>query len=63
MQAPIRREGMDAVFLAESFARYAAQHKVYLHGFPNTTLGGGHWNEAGHALAAELVVQHLCGSK
>ena len=37
-----------------------AKH-VYLHGFPNTKPGFGHWNEAGHALGAELIAASLCG--
>lgn len=56
MQALARRERMDAVFLA-------ADRKVYLHGFPNAQKGGGHWNEKGHALAAELIAQHLCSGR
>jgi hypothetical protein len=34
---------------------------VFLHGFPNTRPGFGHWNEAGHALAARLIAARLCG--
>lgn len=60
MRALAEREGMDAVFLAEPFARYAQEHKVFLHGFPNTQMGGGHWNETGHALAAGLIAERLC---
>jgi lysophospholipase L1-like esterase len=60
MRALVAREGIDAVFLAELFARYAEEHKVFLHGFPNTQMGGGHWNETGHALAADLIAKHLC---
>jgi hypothetical protein len=60
MQGLAEREGMDAVFLAEQFARYAVDYKSYLHGFPNTQMGWGHWNEAGHSLAAERIAQHLC---
>ncbi len=55
-----RREGMDAVFLAQPFSEYALKHKVYLHGFPNTVMGDGHWNEQGHALAAQIIGDHLC---
>ena len=34
---------------------------VYLHGFPNTPPGEGHWNARGHAAAARLVAGWLCG--
>lgn len=63
MRALANKQGIDAVFLAEPFARYAAEHKVYLHGFPNTRLGGGHWNESGHALAADLIARHMCAQR
>jgi hypothetical protein len=63
LRAFVNKEAFDAVFLAEPFARHAAEHKVYLHGFPNTQLGGGHWNESGHALAADLIAQHLCAQR
>lgn len=34
----------------------------YLHGFENTTLGLGHWNEAGHAVAAGLISEWITGA-
>ncbi len=63
LRALAQREGLDAVFLAEAFARHAAERKVYLHGFANTQLGGGHWNEEGHRLAAVILARHLCQPK
>lgn len=60
LRALAERERIEAILLAEPFADFAAAHRVYLHGFANTQLGGGHWNEAGHALAAELIAQYLC---
>ncbi len=63
MRGLAEREGIEAVFLAEPFARYAAEHKVYLHGFPHTRMGGGHWNEHGHRLAADLIARYLCRSR
>jgi hypothetical protein len=48
------------VFFAEPFAQYAEKQKVFLHSFPNTQMGGGHLNETGHALAADLIAKHLC---
>ena len=60
MRAFAAREGIDAVLLAEPFAARAAEAGEHLHGFPNTQLGSGHWNERGHALAAELIADRLC---
>ena len=33
---------------------------TFLHGFKNTKLGTGHWNEHGHALAGKLIAAELC---
>ncbi len=63
MRALAERNRLDAVFLAEPFARHASEMQVYLHGFSNTQLGGGHWNERGHALAAELIARHMCPTR
>jgi hypothetical protein len=53
------REGFPVVTLAETVQRHADDTKEFLHGFENTTLGRGHWNEAGHRLAAEIVGRAL----
>lgn len=60
LQAFAEHEGIDAIFLAKSFAEYATQHRVFLHGFSNVGMGRGHWNERGHLLAAELIGKHMC---
>jgi hypothetical protein len=44
-------------------AAHAAANGEHLHGFANTQLGGGHWNERGHALAAELITERLCAPR
>lgn len=59
------RAGFDVLNLAPAFETYADEHHLYLHGFANTKLGTGHWNEAGHRLGGELIanrVYNLLGS-
>ena len=56
-----RENGFEVVALAPRMQRRADAAHVFLHGFPNTKPGFGHWNEAGHALAAELIAAELCG--
>jgi len=56
------RAGFDVLNLAPPFQSYADAHHVYLHGFANTKLGTGHWNEQGHRLAGELIAGRLCGT-
>ncbi len=60
MRALAQREGLDAVFLAEEAAAYATTHGIYLHGFSNTALGTGHWNQEGHRYAGKQIAAHLC---
>lgn len=52
--------GFPVLNLAPKFQVYAERNKVFMHGFANTTLGIGHWNESGHRLAGELLSDNLC---
>ncbi|OLE53337.1 MAG: hypothetical protein AUG51_13770 [Acidobacteria bacterium 13_1_20CM_3_53_8] len=59
LQALADREGIAFLDLAAPMQTYADQNRVFLHGF-DSDIGNGHWNEAGHHLAAELISQKLC---
>lgn len=48
------------VTLAPLFQAYAEQRGVFLHGFPNSGMGKGHWNAAGHQLAGQAIAEQLC---
>ena len=50
----------EVLALAPPFQAYAEEHRIFLHGFPNSGLGQGHWNIAGHHLAGQLIAQELC---
>ena len=52
--------GFEVLALAPQMQRRADEKHLFLHGFANTKAGFGHWNEAGHALAAELIAAELC---
>jgi len=54
------REGFAVMNLAPVFQAYAERHHVYLHGFENSGVGMGHWNNEGHRLAGQLIAQKLC---
>src|SRR4051812_10752854 len=60
LQALGAKQGFEVVALAPAMQRAADEKHVFLHGFPNTKPGFGHWNEAGHALAADLIASELC---
>jgi hypothetical protein len=55
-----RRVGFPVLNLAPALQSYADEHHTFLHGFGNTKLGIGHWNETGHRLAGDLIAGRLC---
>ena len=57
------REGIPVTNLAPALSEYAETHHVFLNGFNKTNLGGGHWNETGHRLAAETIAASLCQAR
>jgi len=55
-----RRRGIAVIPLTYEMQRLAESGRIYFHGFPNTRMGIGHWNENGHRVAAEIIARHLC---
>ncbi|HJU11877.1 MAG TPA: hypothetical protein VJ728_13425, partial [Candidatus Binataceae bacterium] len=55
-----RRNDFEVLNLAPMLQSYAEAHHVYLHGFKNTPMGFGHWNEAGHEQAGRAIAARLC---
>lgn len=55
-----RQAGIPVLTLAPALQRYAEREKVFLHGFPNTEPGEGHWNARGHAAAAAAMAGWVC---
>lgn len=53
-------EGYLVLNLVQPFQTYAEEHKAFLHGFDNTTMGEGHWNIEGHSLAGQIIAQEIC---
>jgi hypothetical protein len=60
----LQKLGQDQNFavltLAKIFQEKADANKLYFHGFDNTIMGVGHWNEQGHQLAGQLIGDRLC---
>jgi len=56
-----QREGIPVLALAPALQRVAERENVFLHGFPNTAPGEGHWNVRGHAAAAREMAGWVCG--
>jgi hypothetical protein len=55
-----KREKFDVFTLSPHLLHYAEERQLFLHGFKNTRLGQGHWNEEGHRLAGEIIAKHFC---
>src|SRR5262249_3566221 len=53
------RNGFAVLDLVPSMKSYAQAHHAYFHGFPNTVMGTGHWNELGNRFAADLIAAKL----
>ena len=51
-------EGINFLDLAEPMQRAADRERIFFHGFGND-IGNGHWNEAGHKFAGELMAEKL----
>lgn len=57
-----QKEGIPVVTLAPPMADYADQHHAFLHGFPTSAMGVGHWNEEGHRVGGELIAEAMCAA-
>jgi hypothetical protein len=55
------REGFAVLDLAPDLQAYADRHHAFLHGFPNTASGVGHWNSLGHRLAGDEIASWMAG--
>ena len=53
------QHGFAVLNLPKPMQEYAEAHQVYLHGFPNTTMGTGHWNDEGHRVAGTLIGERI----
>lgn len=54
--------GIPVVTLAPELAAHADRTGAYLHGFPTSVMGTGHWNEEGHRVGGELIATAMCGA-
>jgi len=54
-----QQHGFAVINLPKPMQEYAQAHQVYLHGFPNTGPGQGHWNVEGHRVAGTLIGERI----
>ena len=50
----------EVINLAMDLQKYAIESKEFIHGFNNTKMGEGHWNEKGHSISSELLSNKVC---
>jgi hypothetical protein len=53
------RDGFAVLNVAPTMQSYADLHKVFFHGFANTAMGSGHWNQLGHSFTGALIAKEL----
>jgi hypothetical protein len=54
------REGFPVITLAPLMWAYTKKNQTFVHGFENTRMGIGHWNDMGHRLAGQLIAEEIC---
>jgi hypothetical protein len=54
------RESFIVLNLAEKMMEQATIKKIFFHGFQNTLIGKGHWNEKGHEFAGKEISKTIC---
>jgi hypothetical protein len=59
LTALAKKEGFPVLDLVPVMSAYAQDHRVYFHGFPNTAMGTGHWNQRGNRFAASLIANKI----
>ncbi len=59
LRAIAERHGFHMIGLTERLQRVATEQNVYLHGFENTRMGTGHWNETAHDFASRFIADDL----
>jgi len=55
-----QKHGFPVISLGEPLQQIATDKRLYLHGFKNTVMGEGHWNEAGHQYAGVILAEEIC---
>jgi len=59
----VESQRAHGVALGQPMQAYVDEHPgLYVHGFSNTIMGQGHWNEEGHRLGGEILAERMCGS-
>ncbi|MCY2993865.1 MAG: SGNH/GDSL hydrolase family protein [Planctomycetota bacterium] len=55
-----QEHGFPVIDLSQPMRQSAEEHGVFLHGFDKAAPGWGHWNAAGHRLAARTIGAAVC---
>ena len=55
-----KSSNVPCVALGPLLQQHVTDREIYVRGFTEATLGAGHWNENGHALASKAVADRMC---
>ena len=55
-----KKNSIKFIGLAQKMNQLALKNNTYFHGFNNTKLGVGHWNQLGHDQASKLISEKVC---
>jgi hypothetical protein len=54
------QHGIMTLALAPILQKKAEKEGIFFHGFPNTTMGKGHWNAQAHHFAGKIIAEQVC---
>ena len=55
-----KKNKIKVLSISQIMRKEALEKKIFFHGFYNTKLGTGHWNEIGHDFASKLISKGIC---
>ncbi len=55
-----KKNKIKVLSISQIMRKEALEKKIFFHGFYNTKLGTGHWNETGHDFASKLISKGIC---
>ena len=55
-----QKNSIKFIQIAKKMREIALEKSIFFHGFNNTKMGTGHWNESGHKLASKLISEQIC---
>ena len=55
-----KKNSIKLILTSQIMRKEALEKNIFFHGFDNTKLGTGHWNETGHDFASKVISKEIC---